>query len=194
MAVDHHGFAYRDMLISLDKLISPQELSAMKFYCKDAGIGEKNMKGIQTSLDLWGKLEERKLLARDDFRFLKKLLSTCTDNRRDVIDVVEQFESSPLHSNVANQNGSIAGQEDLRKEIGFLMDNLGRDWKFFMRALGVTEAKLEMCIDSHPRNVKEQIHMAFSECSSGLKKTNILKALKDVSRNDLHHKISNGMY
>ena len=86
---------------------------------------------------------------------------------------------------------------DLREEIHYLVDNLGRDWKFFMRALGLKEAKLETCIDSHPRNVREQTHMAFSEwkadCSPNTgNRADILRALKEIRRNDLHRALPNG--
>lgn len=88
---------------------------------------------------------------------------------------------------------------DVSKEIRFLIDNLGKDWKFFMRALGLQESKLEMCMESQPRNVREQMHMAFTEwredcrkAGRSPKKADLLIALKEIRRNDLHHSLSSG--
>ncbi|KAL8603590.1 hypothetical protein ACOMHN_022542 [Nucella lapillus] len=187
--VNPRDFAYRNMLVNLDKLITPRELSAMKFHCKSAKIGDKNRDRIETSLDLWEKLEERGFLGVANLTFLKNLLSSCTDNRQDVMDVVCQFENW-CHMSVVNRDE--VGQ-DLSKEIEFLEENLGRDWKFFLRSLGLQESKLEMCVESHPRNVKEQIHMAFSKYMKNITKEDILKALKENCRNDLHHKIERGL-
>lgn len=87
---------------------------------------------------------------------------------------------------------------DIREEIQYLVDNLGRDWKFFMRALGLDEAALEMCIESNPRNVREQIHSAFAEWQNMEGVTNhkqsILRALREVNRNDLFYKIETGTF
>nr|QNL15271.1 FAS-associated death domain protein-like protein [Littorina littorea] len=189
--INPREIAYRQMLINLNKLITAQELSVMKFQCKVAGIGDRNRDKIQSTLDLWEKLEERKLLGIDNLAFLKQLLEGCTDNRRDVLDVVSQFEKY-RHADV--HDGRSGGQEDVNKEVNFLVENLGRDWKFFMRALGLKESSLEMCVESHPRNVREQIHMAFSEWrrDGKQKKSEIIRALKEVHRNDLLRDINSG--
>lgn len=63
-----------------------------------------------------------------------------------------------------------------------------------MRALGLKEATLELCVETHPRNVREQMHMAFKEwkMESSPKKADVLRALKEIRRNDLHHALVNG--
>lgn len=63
-----------------------------------------------------------------------------------------------------------------------------------MRALGLKESSLDMCVESHPRNVREQIHMAFSEWRKDgkAKKSEITRALKEVHRNDLLRDIDSG--
>lgn len=91
-AVNQRELAYRKMLINLDKLITPKELQLMKFQSKVAGIGDRNLDKIKEPLDLWGKLEERGVLGIDNLSFLKDSLASCCDNRRDVVDVVLQFE------------------------------------------------------------------------------------------------------
>ena len=95
---------YRKMLINLDKLITPRELSAMKFQSKTVGIGDRNLDKIQGSLELWARLEERGVLGICNLTFLKELLTACTDNRRDVLDVVAQFEKY-RHVDVISSEG-----------------------------------------------------------------------------------------
>ncbi|KAK7507182.1 hypothetical protein BaRGS_00001117 [Batillaria attramentaria] len=191
--MDPAALGYRQMLVKLDQMIRPDELARMKMFCKDF-IGTKNRDKIQSGTDLFEKLEERNYLSRSNLTFLKRILAECTDGRQDVQKIVADFETHG-YRNVTNGNLGRQGQqqEDLSAEIRFLVNNLGRDWKFFMRSLGVTDAVLEMCVDSHPRNVREQIQMAFKEWQDDGKadKNSMLRALKEVHRNDLHQKLNN---
>jgi hypothetical protein len=47
-------------------------------------------------------------------------------------------------------------------------------------------------MESHPRNIREQINMAFTEWQDEGKasKEEIIRALKEIHRNDLAHKLS----
>lgn len=49
---------------------------------------------------------------------------------------------------------------DLRQEISVLCSSLGKDWKFFMRALGVSDDDIEnVCSDY--RQMREKIHQTL---------------------------------
>lgn len=196
--IDPASLKYRQMLIRLDKTITTAELSRMKTFCKDV-IGTKNRDQIDSCVVLWERLEERKLLSPTDLNFLKTALTTCTDGRLDVFDIVTDFEK---HGNPHIQNGTGSGgqpefqqpqcSEEMKTATQYLINNLGKDWKFFMRSLDLPDAVLDMCVDSHPRNVREQIHMAFREWQAmgQANKSDLLRALKEIHRNDLHQKLS----
>ena len=83
---------YRQMLTQLDKLLTDRELSTLKFQSKPYGIGDRERGKISSSLELWEKLEERGHLNMSNLANLKELLKHSTDNRQDVLIVVEQFE------------------------------------------------------------------------------------------------------
>lgn len=180
--IDPRDLQFRKMLTKLATLITNDEFNLMTFMSKSAGIGDRIRQNMTSPLDLWERLEERGFLGYDKLSFLTQLLSSCTNNRSDVLDVVKQYEQYRHVDSAAGTNAN-----DLQKQINFLVDNLGKDWKFFMRALGLQESKLDMCVESHPRNVREQIHMAFKEWQSdgSPKLDTICNSLKEIHRNDL---------
>ncbi|KAK3607142.1 hypothetical protein CHS0354_034298 [Potamilus streckersoni] len=89
--------------------------------------------------------------------------------------------------------------QDLSKEINFLTRNLGRNWRFFMRALGVDDTVIEH-VEGQYRSVRDQIYYCMQEWiqdqKQGATKDRIIKALRDssVERNDLAADLEQGHY
>ena len=90
--------AYRNMLLTLSRELSPDELERMKFYCKEH-ITRRQSEDITDAVKLWAVLEERCLLGRDNLEFLKNLLGS--NHREDLLKIVEDFESHNSSSTTA---------------------------------------------------------------------------------------------
>ena len=86
------GRQYRQMLAELSKQIRPAEVNAMKFMCAEI-IPKRRQEEIQTSLELWEALEERDELSSTNTAFLRELLQSSTDNRTDLINILNSYES-----------------------------------------------------------------------------------------------------
>lgn len=87
---------------------------------------------------------------------------------------------------------------DIIKEIEFVSKSIGRDWKYLMRSLGLTEAELEEVMDNYPRNMREQIRQALLmwalNSQSVARKEDLVKALAECQRNDLVHSLNSRNY
>lgn len=97
------------------------------------------------------------------------------------------------------QYSSFVFFSDLTQEISFLCKSLGRDWKFYFRALGLPEDEIEM-ISCDYRTVRERIHQCLlawqhqeQQCAS---RDKLIAALRhsSVLRNDLASKLEEGRY
>ncbi|KAK3092022.1 hypothetical protein FSP39_024501 [Pinctada imbricata] len=88
--------------------------------------------------------------------------------------------------------------EPLKKEINFLTKNLGREWRFFMRTLDLTDADMSSIEQSCPRNLKDQIYQCMCQVivdhKGQLRREDIVRALRDssVERCDLAARIEDG--
>lgn len=88
----------------------------------------------------------------------------------------------------------------LRKEFNFLTKNLSREWKFYLRALGVSDVEVDTIESDYPRSLKDQIYHSLvmwvresKECAT---KEQLIRALRDdtVERFDLASKLEKGNY
>lgn len=73
----------------------------------------------------------------------------------------------------------------IEREINFLTRKLGREWRFFMRTLGVSDYDMADMEQQHPRNMREQIHGCFviwvQQNRGDVNKKMLIKALMDIS-------------
>lgn len=88
---------------------------------------------------------------------------------------------------------------DLGREISFLCRSLGRDWKFYFRALGLPEDEIEV-ISCDYRTVRERIHQCLlawqQQEQQGASRDKLIDALRhsSIQRNDLASKLEEGRY
>lgn len=81
------------------------------------------------------------------------------------------------------------------KEINFLTKNLGREWRFFMRTLGVTDGDMMSVEQDHPRSLRDQIYQCLvlwiSNNGGQFDRGRVVAALQDsaVERYDLAGRI-----
>ena len=86
----------------------------------------------------------------------------------------------------------------LKKEVNFLTKNLGKEWRFFMRALGVSDSDMLSIEQDHPRSLRDQIYQCMAqlvtERQGQLSRQDIMMALRDssVERFDLAARIEDG--
>ncbi|KAJ8318197.1 hypothetical protein KUTeg_003288 [Tegillarca granosa] len=79
----------------------------------------------------------------------------------------------------------------MKREIDILTQQLGREWRFFMRALGVSDREMVDIEEDCPRNMREQIYRCLvlwvSDDRHNPSKDKIINALRDscVERNDI---------
>ncbi|KAL3875399.1 hypothetical protein ACJMK2_033349 [Sinanodonta woodiana] len=212
---------YRAMLIELASKIRPDDLRNMLFALKEV-IKKRESEKIKTAIDLWDALEDREYIGRDNLEQLKHLLRSCMDGRTDGLRIVEDYEAKraqqrqqlPFTELPNSQSPQIVyvnlpphlipnpaqrTQNDLSKEINFLTRNLGRNWRFFMRALGVDDTVIEH-VEGQYRTVRDQIYYCMQEWiqdqKQGATKERIIQALRDssVERNDLAAGLELGDY
>ncbi|XP_046584738.1 FAS-associated death domain protein-like [Haliotis rubra] len=185
---------YRRMILNLSNMIRPEEVQSMKFLCKDfikAGQRDK----IKDFLELITILEERKEISSEKIEFLNYLLENATKGRRDVFDAVHEYQP---RDETVDAIPEYPAQRDytnpeLRQPIELLKRKLGRDWRFFVRNLGVDDFDIDNLADAYPRDVKEQIHRAIkiylNEKRERSSKQDLIDACKKVKRMDLARKL-----
>ncbi|KAL3875400.1 hypothetical protein ACJMK2_033349 [Sinanodonta woodiana] len=109
----------------------------------------------------------------------------------------QRTQNGMSYSDYAKQQ--TGNKTDLSKEINFLTRNLGRNWRFFMRALGVDDTVIEH-VEGQYRTVRDQIYYCMQEWiqdqKQGATKERIIQALRDssVERNDLAAGLELGDY
>lgn len=81
------------------------------------------------------------------------------------------------------------------KEINFLTKNLGKEWRFFMRTLGVTDGDMLSVEQDYPRNLRDQIYQCLVQWirdnGGQFDRGRVIAALRDsaVERYDLAGRI-----
>lgn len=96
--------------------------------------------------------------------------------------------TSIIHSSAVNVDKYM-------KEINFLTKNLGREWRFFMRTLGVTDGDMMSVEQDHPRSLRDQIYQCLvlwiSNNGGQFDRGRVVAALRDsaVERYDLAGRI-----
>ncbi len=101
-----HG-QFRKMLAEVAKQIRPNEVAAMKFICTDS-IPKRKQEEIHTAIELWEALEERDKLNPDDTTFLREILQSGTENRTDLISILDNYQRG-TGGVTSNNNGKRNG-------------------------------------------------------------------------------------
>lgn len=181
----------------------------MKFMC-DVHISKSRMETINDAIELFEELMSRLIIRFDKTDELRNLITKCTNNKVELIEKIDQFEKSECLQNTYQNSSSTqedrdqcplqvqTRKQDLKREIQLLVDNLGKNWKFFIRHLDVPESELELKLQQNQSNIKEAIYACFyywlSEMGNGKKtKEEIIeewiKTLGMLGRNDLIEKL-----
>lgn len=218
---------YKDMLLELSPTIDSDDLQRMKFRC-DKIIKKRQSEKINQPTDLFTALEERGYQSVTDVTFLRELLSKCCAGKTDGLRILDAYgqryipsydplvqhpPAGPLRTDgpqvvyVVPNNPNLEPRftrgryegPDLSKQISFLCQKLGRDWKFFIRALGVPEDEIEN-ISLDYRTVREKIHQCLlswqHQEQQNASQDKLIQALRhsSVQRNDLASKLEEGGY
>ncbi|OWF56212.1 fas-associated death domain protein-like [Mizuhopecten yessoensis] len=98
---------------------------------------------------------------------------------------VPGFSSHQVSPSSASYSSPTYGYKHIEKEINYLTRKLGREWRFFMRTLGISDYDMAEMEQQHPRNMREQIHGCFviwvQQNKGAVHKKMLTKALMDVS-------------
>ncbi|CAG5121212.1 unnamed protein product [Candidula unifasciata] len=183
---------HKQMIIKLGRLIKTDELNTLKFLCKDI-IPAKLREKITTTEALFEALEERRKVLPGDQTFLRELLQDGLQGRVDVLEVVEEYERGGLCSpDVDSVRFSGLQIEDFTQEVQFLKDNIGREYKSFLRRLGVKECHIDQKEIEYPRNIQEIIHQCIRQWIHDHRDWQrdqvleaVVKVLRKERRNDL---------
>ncbi|NXO25758.1 FADD protein, partial [Cisticola juncidis] len=172
----------RSLLHSISAGLSAKELSDMKFLCPS--IGKRKLDAVQSGQELFSILMERQEITNDNLELLKKLLQHI--KRRDLLSMVVQFEEEEPHD-----PGDQPDEHE--KSVAVICDNVGRDWKKLMRALGMPEVKLERIEADHPFKLYEQLFQALREWQKwkgkDAKVADLIKALRGCNMNLVADKV-----
>lgn len=180
----------------------------MKFMC-DAYISKSRMEEINDVIELFDELISRHIIRFDKIDQLKNLIVKCTNNKVELIENIDRFEKGECLQNTYQTSSSTregrdqcslqvqTQRQDLKREIKLLVDNLGRNWKFFIRDLDVPESELDLKLQQNSSNIKEAIYACFyywlSEMANNKTKEEIIeewiKTLEMIGRNDLIEKL-----
>lgn len=198
------------MLVSLSKLLKDDEFRTMKFLCSEF-IKKREMESVENTMDLWENLESKEKIGPNNLIFLKELLNNACSGRLDVFRIVEEYENNSRNSDISAQRKNpaiyhqtpmntpanmqrtspVTNLRGMKREIDILTQHLGREWRFFMRALGLSDREMVDIEEDCPRNMREQIYRCLvfwaSDDRHNASKEKIINALRDscVERNDV---------
>ncbi|KAH3872045.1 uncharacterized protein LOC127868658 [Dreissena polymorpha] len=111
-----------------------------------------------------------------------------------VVYVIQGGVDQQINNFQQNLNRITSKRKDLDPEITFLTKSLGRDWKFYMRALGVHDDDIEQVSCDHT-SLREKIHQCLSlwleQQQQSASKYKLIEACRhsSVQRNDLATKL-----
>lgn len=147
------------MLLRIAGKLSDTDLNNMKFLCQDK-IPRKKMETIASPTDLFIKLMELTEISKDNLNFLIQLLQHT--QRYDLAKEVKGFQGPPV-SREETSEAEDPEEDQLGRAFDIICENMGRDWKMLMRALGVNDSTMEQIIYANPYNLKEQIRQCLRE-------------------------------
>ncbi|KAM4723172.1 FAS-associated death domain protein [Rhinophrynus dorsalis] len=175
------------MLLGISGKLDEQELYDLKFICQEK-ISKRKRENIKSAIDLFSYLIELTEISSDKLDFLIYLFTTI--KRNDLVQEVKDFKRTGR----VDMGQDEAEERDLLDEVfDFLSDNIARDWKMFVRRLGVSDTVIECAMHANPYNMQEQ-HM---QCLRQWRKkkgdnadvSHILKTLLQCNMRLIHDKI-----
>ncbi|NXB70387.1 FADD protein, partial [Donacobius atricapilla] len=163
---------FLSLLHSISSRLSGQEVSDMKFLCRDK-IGKRKLDAVQSGWELFSILMEQQEIAKGSLGLLKKLLQHI--KRRDLLSEVVQFEEEGPRA--------LDDQPDEHeKPISVIHKNVGRMWKRLMRELGTPEVNLDRLEAAYPLDLGEKLFQGLREWQKrkgkDAKVADLIKALR----------------
>lgn len=172
---------FLSLLHSISSALSDNELSTMKFLCRDK-IRKRKLETVQSGRELFTILMEQQEIASDDVEFLRELLQHI--RRDDLVSQLRQFEEEEPHA--PGDQPDAHEKRLLAAASAVISDNVGKEWKKLMRELGMSEVKLDRIQDAH-RDLYEKLVQALRqwqrEKGKDAKVADLIKALRRCSLN-----------
>ncbi|XP_050391099.1 uncharacterized protein LOC126810144 [Patella vulgata] len=188
------GDPYKKMLIEIGSKIKENELKVLIFYAHVPGkIREK----ITMAIQLFEILEQREDLGPKKLAYLKQMLSNLSE-RKDLLTIIETYEKSPNGISRENTMDAVSHvpNSGLQNVRTILAKNLGKNWRFLFRRLGVADEDIEYIDDKCDRDMREKIHQTFQfwldNNRQNASSETIITALRKEERNDIIRKIQSG--
>ncbi|KAK6187122.1 hypothetical protein SNE40_005215 [Patella caerulea] len=189
------GDPYKKMLIEISSMIKEDELKVLIFY---AHVPGKLRGKITMAIQLFEILEQRENLGPKKLRYLKDMMSNLSE-RKDLLNIIEKYEVSPSDG-LSRENTLDAAPHipdpGLQNVRTILAKNLGKNWRFFFRRLGVADEDIEYIDDKCPRDMREKIHQTFQFWLDNNRQNasvdTIIRVLRKEERNDIIRKIQSG--
>ncbi|NXM17785.1 FADD protein, partial [Ploceus nigricollis] len=168
---------FLSLQLSISLGLSDKELDHMKFLCRDE-VKKGRLETCQSGVELFSRLMEQQLIARNKLGFLKELLQQIS--RRDLLSLVVQFEQRELHA-------PDDQPDEHEKPFDVIRDNVGREWKKLMRELGLPDVKLDKVEAAYRFDLEEEIFQALREWQKwkgkDAKVADVIKALRGCNLN-----------
>lgn len=102
-----------------------------------------------------------------------------------VVYVTQMPGTHPVVPSTQSYTQSMYSYQHIEKDVTYLTRKLGREWRFFMRALGVSDYVMAEMEQQYPRSMRDQIHGCFmswvQQRKGVLDKKMLINALQDVS-------------
>ncbi|XP_005996275.1 protein FADD [Latimeria chalumnae] len=130
--------------------LNEEELKSLKFLCHDK-VGRKKLEKITQGTELFTILLEQNEISPDNMDFLSGLLKHL--KRENLLEKLKQFQEQ------GGEPDQLDPKERQRMDVAYdyICDNVGKEWKMFVRKLGVRDSKIDGIIDANPSNMQEQI-------------------------------------
>ncbi|KAM8939154.1 FAS-associated death domain protein [Pelodytes ibericus] len=145
------------MLLNIAARLDDKELKDLKFICRDK-ISKKKMEQIKSGTDLFTSLLELNEISNDNLVHLIKLLKLI--KREDLVKDVVSYQTGSVNPTIESE---IPERNELDQAFDILCDNIGSNWKMFMRRLGISDVILDRAMADYPCSMYEQQMQSLRE-------------------------------
>ncbi|NXF94756.1 FADD protein, partial [Eubucco bourcierii] len=169
---------FLSLLHSFSSSLTKEELSAMKFLCRNK-IRKRKLESVESGRELFTILLEQHDITRENVSFLEELLRDI--KREDLLSKLKQFVDE----------GEVKAPEDQpdphEKSMEVICDNVGRDWRMLIRKLDLGDVKIDRIVAANPRDLREQLFQSLREWQRwrgrDAKVADLITALRGCSMN-----------